>query len=78
MSAKKMVSWLSLVFLFSSVSILAEGVSEDGRARSMDQVETLFTDPPVEYRSAPFWSWNDKMTKEEIKGSSPIQPQTQI
>ena len=32
----------------------------------MEEVKTIFSDPPVEYRSVPFWSWNDKMTREEI------------
>lgn len=25
-----------------------------------------FASPPVEYRGAPFWSWNDKVTKDEL------------
>ena len=26
-----------------------------------------FKNPPKEYRSAPFWSWNDKLESEELK-----------
>jgi len=26
----------------------------------------LFRDPPSQYRSAPFWSWNDRLTDEEL------------
>lgn len=29
-------------------------------------VRKLFADPPAEYRSAPLWVWNDRVTKEEI------------
>ncbi len=29
-------------------------------------VQKLFADPPAEYRSAPLWVWNDRVTKEEI------------
>ncbi len=29
-------------------------------------VRRLFADPPAEYRSAPLWVWNDRVTKEEI------------
>ncbi len=27
----------------------------------------MFADPPAEYRSAPLWVWNDRMTRDEIK-----------
>ena len=55
---------VSLIFLIAPV--LAGAASPDGRAVSMEEVKTIFSDPPVEYRSVPFWSWNDKMTREEI------------
>jgi hypothetical protein len=29
-------------------------------------VQKTFADPPSEYRSAPLWVWNDRVTKEEI------------
>jgi hypothetical protein len=29
-------------------------------------LQTLFADPPAEYRSAPLWVWNDRVTKTEI------------
>jgi len=31
-----------------------------------DQVYALFKDPPAEYRSAPLWVWNDRMTNAQI------------
>ena len=30
------------------------------------QLQELFTDPPADYRSAPLWDWNDRITKEGI------------
>jgi len=30
------------------------------------QLEELFTDPPADYRSAPLWDWNHKITREGI------------
>lgn len=29
--------------------------------------ESVFKDPPIEYRASPFWSWNCRVTKELIK-----------
>jgi hypothetical protein len=33
---------------------------------SYGQLKQLFKDPPSDYRSAPLWDWNDKITKEGI------------
>lgn len=33
---------------------------------SLNQLLSLFMDPPVEYRSAPLWVWNDDITQEQI------------
>ena len=32
----------------------------------MNDIKKQFNDPGKEYRSAPFWSWNDKLSPEEI------------
>ena len=29
--------------------------------------ESVFKNPPIEYRAAPFWSWNCRVTKELIE-----------
>jgi len=31
-----------------------------------EQLRKMFADPPPEYRSAPLWDWNDKITREGI------------
>lgn len=31
-----------------------------------DELYQLFSAPPDSFRSAPFWSWNDKLEKEEL------------
>ena len=33
---------------------------------SMRQLQTLFKNPPVEYRSAPLWVWNDDVNEQQI------------
>jgi len=33
---------------------------------SIEELRTLFTDPPSEYRSAPLWDWNEQITEEGI------------
>ncbi|MBC7319816.1 hypothetical protein H5T89_04155, partial [bacterium] len=32
----------------------------------MDKIKVLFKDPVKNYRSIPFWSWNDKLDPEEL------------
>ena len=34
--------------------------------RNYAQLKDLFTDPPADYRSAPLWDWNEKITEEGI------------
>lgn len=33
---------------------------------SLEEIRTLFADPPSEYRSAPLWDWNEQITEEGI------------
>ncbi len=36
------------------------------KINSYDQLISIFADPPSEYRSAPFWVWNNDVSKEDI------------
>jgi hypothetical protein len=36
------------------------------KINSYDQLISIFSDPPSEYRSAPFWVWNKDVSKEDI------------
>ena len=50
-------------------SLLAFGCSQKpllDNINSVEEVRTLFADPPSEYRSAPLWDWNEQITKEGI------------
>lgn len=33
---------------------------------NIEQLKGLFTNPSAEYRSVPFWSWNDDLQQEEL------------
>nr|WP_295277436.1 glycosyl hydrolase [uncultured Blautia sp.] len=33
---------------------------------TLDKVKSMIKNPPKEYRSAPFWGWNDKLQKENL------------
>jgi hypothetical protein len=37
-----------------------------GNIYSVEEIRTLFADPPSEYRSAPLWDWNEQITEEGI------------
>lgn len=40
--------------------------NDKSEVHSLKQLQSLFMNPPVEYRSAPLWVWNDDVTKEQI------------
>jgi hypothetical protein len=58
-------SILALVILI----LAAVGAACAGKPQgpSYETLLRTFADPPSEYRSAPLWVWNDKMTREEIR-----------
>ena len=35
--------------------------------RAAEKLETLFADPPAEYRGKPFWAWNGRLEAEELR-----------
>ena len=39
---------------------------EDVKMSTLDEVKGLVENPPKEYRSAPFWGWNDRLQKENL------------
>jgi hypothetical protein len=51
------------------LALAAAGASCAGppQGPSYETIRKTFADPPAEYRSAPLWVWNDRMTREEIK-----------
>ncbi|MBM3306535.1 MAG: hypothetical protein FJY79_11445, partial [Candidatus Aminicenantes bacterium] len=53
---------LAAVLLIAACAACAEKPSTD----TYETILAAFTDPPVEFRSAPLWVWNDLMTREEI------------
>lgn len=59
-----------MVIFFASFFLL--NCSSDREADTVSpinnyaQLKSLFADPPSEYRSAPLWDWNDKITEEGI------------
>ncbi len=55
--------------LIGSLLVLAFACSPKPVAdgiHSIEEMRTLFADPPSEYRSAPLWDWNEQITKEGI------------
>ena len=66
MSVKRFICCLSVVIVSASLFPVFGNSATGERAVSLDTLQPIFSDPPAEYRSVPFWSWNDKMTREEI------------
>jgi alpha-L-rhamnosidase len=64
-----MMSRRTPVLALAVLVLAAAGAACAGKPQG-PTYETLlktFADPPADYRSAPLWVWNDKMTREEIK-----------
>ncbi len=58
---------IKLIILFSLILVLGctkKSVKED--FHSVEEMRSLFADPPSEYRSAPLWDWNEQISEEGI------------
>ena len=55
-----------IVIGFSLTSIEANEPNDKSEVHTLKQLQTLFMNPPVEYRSAPLWVWNDDITEKQI------------
>ena len=63
---KKIVLLFSLV-LIASFFLTGQKRPSSAPPDSYAAVLRTFQDPPAEYRSAPLWVWNDRVTKEQIE-----------
>lgn len=51
---------------FFFITIEANEPNDKSEVHTLKQLQTLFMNPPVEYRSAPLWVWNDDITEKQI------------
>ena len=66
-----MKKYHSVIYVFVIVglfltTIKATDGNDKSEVHSMKEVKALFMNPPIEYRSAPLWVWNDDITKDQI------------
>src|ERR1035437_1794517 len=66
-----LISQSKLILAICLTVIIASGCNKevkkaDNEPNNYIQLKALFIDPPSEYRSAPLWDWNDKITEEGI------------
>ena len=60
----------AIILGFILLLTLAATAPQDAPRRAPDtyrDVLMTFQDPPAEFRSAPLWVWNDRMTNAEIE-----------
>ncbi|MGB7294105.1 MAG: glycosyl hydrolase [Candidatus Aminicenantales bacterium] len=55
------------IYLFLGIVLLVPGCQKPPDPNSYLEVRKAFQDPPAEYRSAPLWVWNDRVTKDAIE-----------
>lgn len=64
---KNSIFLILILFLISSCKKEEIPPAQPGeRMMWFEQLEANFMDPPAEYRTAPFWVWNTKVTKADI------------
>ncbi len=66
MKTKFFISFVLLIGLYSCQPQSTD-VVKTSKINNLTEFKKLFVNPPSEYRSAPLWVWNDKVTKETIK-----------
>ncbi|MCX6224813.1 MAG: glycosyl hydrolase [Bacteroidia bacterium] len=59
------LSVIGLILLIAFASNCAP-VTEEENIHTIAGLKQLFADPPAEFRSAPFWVWNEQISKEGI------------
>jgi len=57
---------ISLLIIFLLPGCQQEQKKESGKINDFSTLQNKLQDPPSEYRSAPLWDWNDKITEEGI------------
>lgn len=64
----KRILWVpALVLIFYSCAEKGNDMVVPGeRMTRFEQLEQVFHNPPAEYRTAPFWVWNNQVTREDI------------
>ena len=67
----KLYSQSELILVISLTILIASGCKKevkktDDEPNNYVQLKALFSDPPSDYRTAPLWDWNDKITEEGI------------
>ena len=56
-----------LALLVPAAAIAVAACSGRSSGEAYERILAMFRDPPSEYRSAPLWVWNDRVTEEQIK-----------
>ncbi|MFW5877936.1 MAG: glycosyl hydrolase, partial [bacterium] len=62
---KNFLAFIILISLLTSCKKIKESGTED-RLNTFGEIAELFADPPAEYRTVPFWVWNEKVTQTMI------------
>ncbi len=63
---KYILIFISVTILFSCSKKTETVEPLDGRITSYEQLAANFQNPPTEYRTVPFWVWNNDVSKQDI------------
>lgn len=63
----KIIPFLAVfVLMLTGYTCKKPGQNGEAAITTFNHLTELFKDPPAEYRTVPFWVWNDAVTKEKI------------
>jgi hypothetical protein len=63
---KQAFLFVTITLLFSCTRKAPIDIPEDGRITQFDQLAAHFENPTAEYRTAPFWVWNNDVSTDDI------------
>ncbi len=70
-SSNRYKKTLNAAFLIAAMIILSsckeEYPEKVSPVESFSQLQELFKDPPADYRSAPLWDWNHRISEVDIR-----------
>ncbi len=61
-----MAAWAAVLFCFQGI-LVGQKESPASSSEAYTEVFKKFQDPPADYRSAPLWVWNDRVTHAQIE-----------
>ena len=68
-STRRKAYFMFLSIFLVPLAAMAQNLTPPGKPITSARVKRQFANPPREYASAPLWTWNDRLTEEQVVGT---------